>query len=157
MPPPRERGRTDTSATDEHGAIRAFLVCDDPVARAKLHTVLAAYGDIDVVGDCASGSQPLDQIEAGAADVVVLDCDLRVEQLAELCRSLKAGRASVSLLLLSAMRRPPLRLAIDIADGLMLRSTPVASLAQGIRNAHRRRPAVDRHLWPALFGDELGC
>jgi two-component system response regulator DesR len=143
--------------THGRGAIRVFLVCDDPAARAKRGAALLGYGDIDVVGDCSSGSQALEQIQAAAADVAVLDCDLRGEQIAELCRSLKAFRASIGVLLMSAMRRPPLRLAIDIADGLMLRSTPVAALAQGIRDAHRGRPAMDRRLWPALFDDEFAC
>ncbi len=157
MRPPRERGRTDTCATDKHGAIRVFLVCDDAAARASLRTALAEYRDIAVVGDASSGSQPHDQIEAAAASVIILDCDLRSEDLAELCRSLKALRASIAVLLHSDIERTELRLAIDIADGLMLRSTPAPVLAQGIRNAHRGRPAVDRHLWPALFGDELAC
>ena len=141
--------------TDERGAIRVFLVCDDPVARARLRTALAGYGDIEVVGDCSSGSQPLDQIEAAAASVVILDCDLLSENLVELCRSLKAYRASIGVLLQSVMERGQLRLAIDIADGLILKATQVAELVQGIRNVHRGKPAVDRRLWPALFGDDL--
>ena len=132
-----------------------FLVCDDPIARARLRTALAGYGDIEVVGDCSSGSQPLDQIEAEAASVVILDCDLRGEDLVELCRSLKGYRASVGVLLHSVMERGSLRLAIDIADGLILKATPAAELVQGIRNVYRGRPTVDRRLWPALFGDDM--
>ena len=139
----------------ERGAIRVFLVCDDSVERARLRTALDGYGDIEVVGDCSSGSQSLDQIEAEAAGVVILDCDLHREDLVELCRSLKAYRASIGVLLQSVMERGQLRLAIDIADGLILKATPVAELVQAIRNVHGGRPTVDRRLWPALFGDDM--
>ena len=137
------------------GATRVFLVDDDPVARATLRTALAEYGVIEVVGDSSNGWQPIDQIEAEAVDVIILDCSLRSESLVELCRSLKAHRASLGVLLLSAMEPPPLRLAIDIADGLILKATPIPELVQGIRKVHRGRPAVDRRLWPALFGDDV--
>ena len=59
------------------------------------------------------------------------------------------------MLLQSVMERVPLRLAIDIADGLILKATPVAELVQGIRDIHRGRPVVDRRLWPALFDDDI--
>ena len=140
---------------DEHGAIRVFLVCDDAAARASLRTALAEYRDIAVVGDASSGSQPHDQIEAAAASVIILDCDLRSEDLAELCRSLKALRASIAVLLHSDIERTELRLAIDIADGFILKATPVAELVQGMRDLQRGRPAVDRRLWTPLFGDDL--
>ena len=140
---------------DEREEIRVFLVCDDPVAGARLRAALAAYRDIEVVGDCSSGSQPIEQIEAGAADVIILDCQLNDEQLVELCRSLKAPRASIGVLLLGAMGWPPLGLAIDTVDGLILKATPVAELVEGIRNVRRGRPAVDRRLWPALFGADM--
>ena len=71
------------------------------------------------------------------------------------CRSLKAYRASTAVLLLTDRERGRLPLAIDIADGLILNTAPVDVLAQGIREVHRGRPAVDRRLWPALFGDEM--
>lgn len=139
----------------KRGAIRVFLVCDDAAARARLRTALAGYGDIEVVGDCASGSQPLGQIEAEAASVVILDCPLRGESLVELCRSLREYRPAIGVLLRDAVEQPQLRLAIDIADGLMLETTPVAELVRAIRDVGRGRPAVDRRLWPALFGDDL--
>ena len=139
----------------KRGPIRVFLVCDDAAARAGLRTALAGYHDIAVVGEASSGSQPCDQIEAAAASVIILDCDLRSEDLAELCRSLKALRASITVLLHSDIERTELRLAIDIADGLMLETTPVAELVRAIRDVGRGRPAVDRRLWPALFGDDL--
>ena len=144
-----------TVGNDKRGAIRVFLVCDDPVARATSRTALGGYGDIEVVGDCSSGSQPLDQIEAEAASVIILDCDLRREDLVELCRSLKAHQASIGVLLQGVMGRAQLRLAIEIADGLILNATPVAELVRSIRNVHRGRPTVDRRLWPALFDDDI--
>ena len=140
---------------DECGAIRVFLVRDDPDARARLRTALAWYGDIEVVGDCSSYSRPLDQIEAAGARVIILDCELPSEKLVELCRSLKAYRAFTGVLLLGAMEQGQLRLAIDIADGLIMRATPVAELVHGIRNVNRGRTAVDRRLWPALFSDDM--
>ena len=143
------------AGADERGAIRVFLVCDDPAARARLRAALAGFGDIEVVGDSSSGSQELDQIEAEAATVVILDCDLRREDLVELCRSLKARRSSIGVLLQGVREWGQLRLAIELADGFILKATPIAELVRGIRNVHRGRPALDRRLWPALFGDHI--
>ena len=141
--------------TAERGAVRVFLVRDDSVARASLCTALAAFGDIEVVGECSSRSRPIDRIEAEAAKVVILDCDLAGDILVELGRALKAHRAHIGVLLHGAVVRGQLRLAIDIADGLILGETPIAELVQGIRDVHRGRPAVDRRLWPALFSDDM--
>ena len=71
------------------------------------------------------------------------------------CRSLREYRPAIGVLLRDAVEQPQLRLAIDIADGFILKATPVAELVQGIRDVHLGRPAVDRRLWPALFGDDL--
>ena len=156
MPRPRERDGPLAVRNDERGAIRVLLVDDDPVARASLRTALAGFDGIEVAGDCPSGWQTLDQIEAEGADVIILDSQPSSGTLAHLCRSLNAYRPSIGVLLLGAMEREgQLGLAIDIADGLILKATPVAELVQGIRNVYRGRPAVDRRLWPALFCDDI--
>jgi DNA-binding NarL/FixJ family response regulator len=54
-------------------AIRVVLAEDQPMVRAGFRSVLDARGDIEVVGEAATGSGALDQVRAEHPDVVVMD------------------------------------------------------------------------------------
>lgn len=53
--------------------LRVVVVDDHQVARHGLHSFLAAFPDLEVVGEAASGEEVLDQIEEWMPDVVVID------------------------------------------------------------------------------------
>jgi DNA-binding NarL/FixJ family response regulator len=54
-------------------AIRVVLAEDQAMVRAGFRSVLDARGDIEVVGEAATGSAALDQVRAEHPDVVVMD------------------------------------------------------------------------------------
>jgi DNA-binding NarL/FixJ family response regulator len=54
-------------------AIRVVLAEDQPMVRAGFRSVLESRGDIEVVGEAATGSAALDQVRAEHPDVVVMD------------------------------------------------------------------------------------
>jgi DNA-binding NarL/FixJ family response regulator len=54
-------------------AIRVVLAEDQPMVRAGFRAVLDSRGDIEVVGEAATGSAALDQVRAEHPDVVVMD------------------------------------------------------------------------------------
>lgn len=54
-------------------AIRVVLVDDHHVARHGLQSYLKAFGDLEVVGEAASGEEVLQRIEEWMPDVVVMD------------------------------------------------------------------------------------
>jgi DNA-binding NarL/FixJ family response regulator len=54
-------------------AIRVVLAEDQPMVRAGFRSVLDARGDLEVVGEAATGSGALEQVRAEHPDVVVMD------------------------------------------------------------------------------------
>lgn len=56
--------------------IRALVVDDEPLAREKLLALLADESDIEVVGECGTGSSAVDAIERNTPDLVFLDVQM---------------------------------------------------------------------------------
>jgi len=56
--------------------IRALIVDDEPLARERLMSLLAAESDIEVAGQCANGAEALAAIEEKAPDLVFLDVQM---------------------------------------------------------------------------------
>jgi DNA-binding response OmpR family regulator len=57
-------------------AIRALIVDDEPLARARLRTLLARHADMQVVGECAEGAEATAAISRVRPDVVFLDIQM---------------------------------------------------------------------------------
>jgi two-component system, LytTR family, response regulator len=58
------------------GKIRTLVVDDEPVARARVLSLLRDEADIEVVGECSTGPQAVSVIEATAPDLVFLDVQM---------------------------------------------------------------------------------
>jgi two-component system LytT family response regulator len=56
--------------------IRALIVDDEPLARERLRSLLAAEAGVELVGECANGTEALAAIQAAAPDLVFLDLHL---------------------------------------------------------------------------------
>jgi len=56
--------------------IRTLIVDDEPLARERIHTLLNAEQDIEVVGECANGSQAVKEIPAKKPDLLFLDIQM---------------------------------------------------------------------------------
>jgi two-component system LytT family response regulator len=56
--------------------IRTLVVDDEPVARARVLSLLRDESDIEVVGECSTGPQAVSVIEATAPDLVFLDVQM---------------------------------------------------------------------------------
>jgi DNA-binding response OmpR family regulator len=57
-------------------SIRALLVDDEPLARARLRGLLARHADVRIVGECAEGSEAIAAIARERPDVVFLDIQM---------------------------------------------------------------------------------
>ncbi len=69
-------------------SLRTLIVDDEPLARERLHKLLKAEPDIEVVGECTNGWEALAAIEKQKPDLVFLDVQMPemdgLEVLAEL-------------------------------------------------------------------------
>jgi two-component system, LytTR family, response regulator len=57
-------------------AIRALIVDDEPLGRARLRTLLARHADMQVVGECVEGGEAAGAIGRMRPDVVFLDIEM---------------------------------------------------------------------------------
>jgi len=56
--------------------IRALIVDDEALARERVHTLLAASANVEVVGECSGGRQAIDAIIEHRPDLVFLDVQM---------------------------------------------------------------------------------
>jgi two-component system, LytTR family, response regulator len=56
--------------------IRALVVDDEPAARDRLRTLLAAHADVLVVGECRDGEEAVDTLRTSRPDLVFLDVQM---------------------------------------------------------------------------------
>ena len=56
--------------------IRTLVVDDEPVARARVLALLREEPDVEVVGECANGTEAIAAIESAAPDLLFLDVQM---------------------------------------------------------------------------------
>src|SRR5689334_18048374 len=56
--------------------IRTIIVDDEPLARERLRTLLQAESDIEIVGECADGSEALTLAGQERPDLIFLDVQM---------------------------------------------------------------------------------
>ncbi|HEX6749234.1 MAG TPA: LytTR family DNA-binding domain-containing protein [Longimicrobium sp.] len=56
--------------------LRSLIVDDEPLARELLRRMLGAHDDVEVVGECASGTQAVEEIRATRPDLIFLDVQM---------------------------------------------------------------------------------
>ena len=64
---------TEKQASDR---IRALVVDDEPLARARMRTLLADHPDVDIVGECGNGADAIIAIDKHAPQLVFLDIQM---------------------------------------------------------------------------------
>jgi two-component system LytT family response regulator len=77
------------------GKIRTLIVDDEPVARARVLSLLREEQDIEVVGECSTGPQAVSVIEATSPDLVFLDVQMPQMDGFALARTLGPGMPAV--------------------------------------------------------------
>jgi two-component system, LytTR family, response regulator len=58
------------------GRLRVALVDDEPLARERLHTLLTAYPNVDIVAECETGEEAVLALASSAVDVLFLDVQM---------------------------------------------------------------------------------
>lgn len=121
--------------TLKHGPhVRVLLVDDQDLYRRGLAILIAAEGDIEVVGEAASGAAAVSLTEALTPDVVLLDLGLTVDG-ASVQQTVAALRPLARVLMLvDSDDEPALQGALDGgADGYLLKRAPIEGVAAAVR------------------------
>ena len=85
--------------------IRTLVADDEPIARARMLTLLQEEPDIEVIGECATGPQAISAIERTSPDLVFLD--IQMPQMDGLTLARTLGRAMPAVVFVTAS--PPTR------------------------------------------------
>ena len=71
--------------------IRTLVVDDEPIARARVVSLLKQEDDIEVVGECANGQQAISAIESTSPDLLFLDIQMPEVNGLDLARTIQSS------------------------------------------------------------------
>ncbi|MER6082325.1 response regulator transcription factor [Streptomyces sp. NPDC001833] len=126
-------GMTDTDGPG--GPIRVVVVDDQPLIRAGFAMVLAAQGDIEVVGEAENGADALALLVHTRADVVIMDIRMPVMDGVEATRRIGELHDSPRVLVLTTFDTDEDAFAAlqAGASGFLLKNTPPDEVVAAIR------------------------
>lgn len=130
--------------------IRAAIVDDEALARARLRRLLEAAGDIEVVAEAASGTEALGCVPEAAPEVLFLDIHLRDLTGFEVLERL-AGDAPPLLVFATAYDEHAVRAFETRAIDYLLKPFDAARLADTLERVRERLATRDRR-----FGEVRG-
>jgi DNA-binding NarL/FixJ family response regulator len=116
-------------------SIRVLLVDDQALIRAGFRMILDAEDDMEVVGECADGTQAVDSVRRLKPDVVLMDIRMPEMDGIEATRLIADGESAPKVLMLTTFDLDEyvydaLRAG---ASGFLLKDVPAEQLVDGIR------------------------
>ncbi|HEV3376756.1 MAG TPA: response regulator transcription factor [Thermoleophilaceae bacterium] len=118
-------------------SVRVLLVDDQALIRAGFRMILEAEDDLEVVGECADGTQAIDSVKRFSPDVVLMDIRMPEMDGIEATRRIvgENGNSAVKVLMLTTFDLDEyvydaLRAG---ASGFLLKDVPADQLVAGIR------------------------
>jgi two-component system LytT family response regulator len=143
-------------ARPDDAGIRVVIVDDEPLARDRLHALLAAETDVEVVGECGDGWEAVQAIHALNPDLVFLDVRLPKLDGFEVLDSLGDGRCP-SVVFVAADERHALRAFEVHATDYLLKPYGRERLQRALERVRREIPGEHakavRELAPELRGE----
>ncbi|RKT56059.1 response regulator [Saccharothrix australiensis] len=132
--------------------IRVVIVDDHPVVRDGLRGMLAAAGDIDVVGEAADGAEAESVVRARNPDVVLMD--LRMPGVDGVTAIGRLGDVPARVLVLTTYDTdsdvlPAIKAG---ATGYLLKDTPRDELFRAVRSAARGEAVLSPSVATRLVG-----
>ncbi|MCZ2847378.1 response regulator transcription factor [Modestobacter sp. VKM Ac-2978] len=133
--------------------IRVLLAEDQALVRGALRALLDLEEDIEVVAEVGRGDEVLEAARACRPDVALLDIEMPGQDGLEAARELAAALPEVRTVVLTTFGRPGfLRRAMEVgAAGFLVKDSPVAELARGIRAVMAGERVIDRDLAAAAL------
>ena len=118
-------------------SIRVLLVDDQALIRAGFRMILEAEEDLEVVGECADGTQAIDSVKRFSPDVVLMDIRMPEMDGIEATRRIVGGDGETSVKVLMLTTFDLDEYVYDAlragASGFLLKDVPADQLVAGIR------------------------
>ena len=144
-----------TRCVPDGNSLTCVLIADGhPIVRCGLRQVLAEQPDLEIVGEVGDGDGLIAAVEAGHADLVVLDLSLPGARGLDLLRRLRAEHPAVPVLVLSIHPEEPyaLRCLKAGAAGYVEKSSDLAELVAAMRTVVSGRRYLSAHVAERLVG-----
>ncbi len=132
--------------------IRVLLADDHTVVRQGLRALLAAEGDMDIVGEAENGRQAVEIVKKLLPDVAVLDIAMPVLNGMEAARQITRATPDTKVLMLSSYSDDEYvqKVTEARASGYLMKQTAANDLLKAIREAHKGNtffsPAIAKRL-----------
>ena len=118
-------------------SIRVLLVDDQALIRAGFRMILEAEDDLEVVGECADGTQAIDSVKRFSPDVVLMDIRMPEMDGIEATRRIVGGDGETAVKVLMLTTFDLDEYVYDAlragASGFLLKDVPADQLVAGIR------------------------
>ena len=138
--------------------ISVLLVDDHPVVVEGLRKLLAAAGDISVVGEARDAAGAIEQARLLRPDVILLDLRMPGASGVQATRRLREQDSGSAVIILTSYGdQAYVRQAMEAgADGYLLKTTPPDQLISAIRSAARGRRQLSPELLDGVLADLSG-
>jgi NarL family two-component system response regulator LiaR len=133
--------------------IRVLLVDDHAVVRSGLSAFLAAFEDLELVGEAGSGEEAVRLCDRLAPDVVLMDLVMPGMDGAEATRVIRAKHPEIQVVALTSFKETELVEGVLEAGaiGYLLKNVAAEDLAGAIRQARVGRPTLAPEAAQALI------
>jgi DNA-binding NarL/FixJ family response regulator len=133
--------------------IRVYILDDHELVRTGLQAFLNVEDDMEVVGQGATATQGLADIDALLPDVAILDVRLPDGNGIEVCREIRSRHMAVRCLMLTSFADDEAHLASVMAgaSGYVLKEIGGRDLVADLRQVSRGASLLDRSMTDELF------
>ena len=135
--------------------VRVLIVDDHAVVRHGLRSLLAGHPDLEVVGEAENGAEVLPLLADRAADVVLLDIQMKGQTGLEIARRVRHAHPATRIIILTTYDDEGyLREALEAGvDGYLLKSASHESLPDSIRAVMRGEKLLSPPLVSAVVSN----
>ncbi|MFG1991734.1 response regulator [Actinoplanes sp. NPDC048988] len=141
------------------GVIRVLLVDDDALVRAGLRMMLAAFDDIEVVGEAVDGTEVASSVNTHQPDVVLMDIRMPGLDGLTATESLRQRRDAPEVIVLTTFDTDDhvLRALRAGAGGFLLKHTPPQQIAEAVRRVAAGEPMMSPEVLRTMIGLVAGA